>query len=254
MPQPHDILFRDARRSDAAGHLRAAVPRRRPDGRGPDGAGRRLAAGRLEASRGPEAGRAGARPPRRPPDALQRAARRPGPADRLDKPDGRLLAKPVRRPRRPTQTDGPMSNTRIRNALRRRRTGDPTSAGKDLARAHPTTPDRGVADEERFQACRGPPFQSSAQTGARVDCQVLAVEPNKTLSYTWGDSHGSRASSPGPSPRRAREPTCAWSSRASGRISSRLLPGRQGRVAEVLCEPGAGLGADGLKTKAEKRA
>src|SRR5450631_2855584 len=52
-----------------------------------------------------------------------------------------------------------------------------------------------------------------------VDCQVLAVEPNKTLSYTWGLVSG--ALSPGPSHPRAREPTCAWSSRASGGISSR---------------------------------
>ena len=32
-------------------------------------------------------------------------------ADRLDKPNGRLLAKPVRPPRRSTQKDGPMTNT-----------------------------------------------------------------------------------------------------------------------------------------------
>ena len=31
---------------------------------------------------------------------------------------------------------------------------------------------------------RGPPFQSSRRLG-HVDCQVLAVEPNKTLTYTW---------------------------------------------------------------------
>src|ERR1700736_1988434 len=62
--------FQNARRSDATGHLRAAVPRRRPDGRGPDGSGRGLATRRLKASRGLEAGRAGARPPRRSPDAL----------------------------------------------------------------------------------------------------------------------------------------------------------------------------------------
>ena len=37
-----------------------------------------------------------------------------------------------------------------RNALRRCRTGDAFSAGKDLARAHATTPDRGVAHEERL--------------------------------------------------------------------------------------------------------
>src|SRR5262249_41375534 len=51
----------------------------------------------------------GARPPRRPRDALQRAAQRPGPPDRLDKPDGRLLARPVRPTRRFAQKDGPMN-------------------------------------------------------------------------------------------------------------------------------------------------
>src|SRR6266436_5628173 len=102
--------LQNARRSDPSGDLRAAVPRRRADGRGSDGSGRGLATGRLKASWGPEAGRVGARPPRRSPDALQRAARRLGPADRLDKPNGRLLAKPVRPPRRSAQKDGPMSN------------------------------------------------------------------------------------------------------------------------------------------------
>jgi uncharacterized protein YndB with AHSA1/START domain len=31
-------------------------------------------------------------------------------------------------------------------------------------------------------------FKLSADWGA-VNCQVLAVEPNKTLRYTWGDDH-----------------------------------------------------------------
>jgi uncharacterized protein YndB with AHSA1/START domain len=48
-----------------------------------------------------------------------------------------------------------------------------------------------------------------------VDCEVLAVEPNKTLSYTWAAYD---LTSLGLSPLRARGPTCAWSSRASGRI------------------------------------
>src|SRR6266481_8804317 len=103
--------LQNARRSDSAGYLRAIVPRRRADGRGSDGSGRGLATGRLKASWGPEAGRVGARPPRRSPDALQRAARRLGPADRLDKPNGRVLAEPVRPPRRLAEKDGPMNET-----------------------------------------------------------------------------------------------------------------------------------------------
>src|SRR5882757_7269045 len=103
--------LQNVRRSDSAGSLRTTVPRRRADGRGPDGSGRGLATGRLKASPGLEAGRAGARPPRRSPDALQRAVRRLGPADRLDEPNGRVLAKPVRPTRRSTQKDGPMNET-----------------------------------------------------------------------------------------------------------------------------------------------
>src|SRR5207302_3200928 len=60
----------------------------------------------------------------------------------------------------PIYKDGPMSNTATETlsvVVER----EIFSAGKDLARAHTTTPDRGVADEERLQACRGPPFQSS---------------------------------------------------------------------------------------------
>src|SRR5882672_1702495 len=103
--------LQNARRSDSAGSLRTTVPRRRADGRGPDGSGRGLATGRLKASRRPEAGRAGARPLRRSPDALLRAAQRLGCADRLDKPNGRLLAKPVRPTRKSTQEDGPVTST-----------------------------------------------------------------------------------------------------------------------------------------------
>jgi hypothetical protein len=48
-----------------------------------------------------------------------------------------------------------------------------------------------------------------------------------------------------PSPLRARGPTCAWRSRASGRISS-SLPGRQRQVAAVPSGPGAGIGTNRL--------
>jgi len=63
-----------------------------------------------------------------------------------------------------------------------------------------------------------------------VDCQVLTVEPNKALSYTWV-AWVSRASSPGLSRLRGRAHICAWSNRASGRISSRptRVPSSGGR-------------------------
>ncbi len=55
-----------------------------------------------------------------------------------------------------------------RNTHRRRRTGNTSSAGKALARAHATAFDRGMADEERLQASRGPPLQSSRRLGRRA--------------------------------------------------------------------------------------
>ena len=62
-------------------------------------------------------------------------------------------------------------------------------------------------------------FNLRADWGA-VDCQVLAVEPNKTLSYTWG-AYGLESVVTWTLTPTARGRTCAWSSRASGRISSR---------------------------------
>ena len=60
-------------------------------------------------------------------------------------------------------------------------------------------------------------FSFRADWGA-VDCRVLAVEPNKMLSYTWA-AYGLKSVVTSTSAQRAREPTCAWSSRASSRIS-----------------------------------
>jgi uncharacterized protein YndB with AHSA1/START domain len=87
-------------------------------------------------------------------------------------------------------------------------------------------------------------FSLRAGWGA-VDCQVLAVEPNKTLSYTWGalgsrkcrhlDSHADRIGNP---------PTHGAIG-LPGR-SAAGLPGCQVWMAAVLCKPGEGLGAEGL--------
>ena len=88
-------------------------------------------------------------------------------------------------------------------------------------------------------------FNLRADWGA-VDCQVMAVEPNKTLSYTWA-AYGL-------------ESVVTWTLTyehgdppAHGAVglpagSAAGLPGRQGRVAAVLCGPGAGIGADRLKS------
>ncbi len=62
-------------------------------------------------------------------------------------------------------------------------------------------------------------FNLRADWGA-VDCKVLAVEPNKTLSYTWA-AYGLESVVTWTLTRRVPGPTCAWSSQASVRISSR---------------------------------
>ena len=67
-------------------------------------------------------------------------------------------------------------------------------------------------------------FNLRADWGA-VDCQVLAVEPEKTLSYTWAAYDLKSVVTLGLSLLRARGPTCAWSSRASGRISRNTTRG-----------------------------
>ena len=73
--------------------------------------------------------------------------------------------------------------------------------------------------------------------------EVLAVEPNKTLSYTWG-AYGL-------------ESVVTWTLTPTSTGThlrmeqsgfrpdqQQAYRGRQARVAAVLCEPGAGLGAD----------
>jgi uncharacterized protein YndB with AHSA1/START domain len=39
-----------------------------------------------------------------------------------------------------------------------------------------------------FKAAVGHRFSLRADWGA-VECEILTIEPNKTLAYTWGDSH-----------------------------------------------------------------
>src|SRR5262249_27127179 len=156
----------------------------RADGQGTDGSGRGLATGGLKASWGPQAGRAGARPPRRPPDALQRAARRLGPAARLDQPNGRVLAKPIRPPRRSAPKDGPVNETSTETrsvGVERELPFPPERIWRALTQ--PPLIEEWLMKND-FTPVVGHRFNFRADWGA-VDCRVLALEPNKTLSYTW---------------------------------------------------------------------
>ena len=97
-----------------------------------------------------------------------------------------------------------------------------------------------------FKAVVDHRFNLRADWGA-VDCQVMAVEPNKTLSYTWA-AYGL-------------ESVVTWTLNPSSTGTHLLMEqsgfrpdqqqahqGRQLRVAGVLCGLGAGLGADRLKS------
>src|ERR1035437_10896871 len=84
-----------------------------------------------------------------------------------------------------------------------------------------------------------------AQTGALSTVRSWQSSRTKRC-LTRGRPMVSRVSSLGLSPLRARDPL------VHGAVglpagSAAGLPGRQGRVAAVLCGPGAGLGADKLK-------
>ena len=67
-------------------------------------------------------------------------------------------------------------------------------------------------------------FTLSGDWGA-VDCQVLIIEPSKTLSYTWA-AMGLESVVTGVSPPRARALTCAWASGLPAG-SAAGLPGRE---------------------------
>ena len=77
-----------------------------------------------------------------------------------------------------------------------------------------------------FKPVVGHRFNLRGDWGGVLDCLVLAVEQNKTLSYTWNFRHDDAAYNlksvvTFTLTQRAREPACAWSSRASGLIRSR---------------------------------
>jgi Activator of Hsp90 ATPase homolog 1-like protein len=81
-----------------------------------------------------------------------------------------------------------------------------------------------------FKPVVGHRFNLCGDWGGVLDCEVLAVEPNRTLSYTWNFAHDDAAYNLKSVvtftlslPRQARGPACAWSSRASGRIRSRPM-------------------------------
>src|SRR5690242_8072153 len=98
-----------ARRSDPPIGVRTAGRRWRAHGGRADEGGRRLPAGGLAASLGPEGRRPGAGAARRAQHPLSRGPPGPETAGRLARPLRRLLARPVRRAGSPARGDGRMT-------------------------------------------------------------------------------------------------------------------------------------------------
>src|SRR4029434_10127946 len=101
-----------------------------------------------------------------------------------DEPDGRLLATPVRSPRRPAEKDGSMNASPATRfvIVERDIPHPPEKIWRALTQPHLI---QEWLMKNDFQPVVGHDFKLSADWGA-VDCRVTAVEPNKTLAYTWG--------------------------------------------------------------------
>ena len=97
--------------------------------------------------------------------------------------DGGVLAEEIRRSRRSTQTDGPITNTATETCTVVVEREMP-HAGEALARADAT-----AFDEEWLMKSDFKPVVATvsifAAIGRRAGLEVLAIEPNKALSYTW---------------------------------------------------------------------
>src|SRR5580704_9699429 len=177
-----------AGRSDPPGDLRAAVPRRRADGVDADRRGRRVAAGGVKASRRAQERRPGARPPRRTRDPLPRAAQSAGATDRLDESLRRVLARPLRSSRIVVEKDGSVSNPETLSVtVERDMPYPPEKIWRALTQPHL------IAEwlmRNDFEPVVGRQFSlrmdPQPNWNGVIDCQVLVVEPNKTLSYAWG--------------------------------------------------------------------
>jgi uncharacterized protein YndB with AHSA1/START domain len=108
-------------------------------------------------------------------------------ADRLDEADGRVLGEAVRSARRSSEKDGPMNTRETRSVVVEREIAHPP---EKLWRA--LTQPHLIAEwlmQNDFSPVVGHHFKLRGEWGGVLDCEVLEVEPNKTLAYTWNHAH-----------------------------------------------------------------
>ena len=108
-----------------------------------------------------------------------------------------------------------------------------------------------------FEPVVGHRFNLRGDWGGVLDCEVLAVEPNKTLSYTWNFEHDDAAFDLQSVVTFTLTPTRTGTLPAHGAVglpagSEAGLRRRQRRLAAILREAGTGLGAGRLKSAASR--
>src|ERR1043166_969862 len=173
----------DARGSDPPGDLRATVPRGRTDRVDAHRGRRHLAARGLQTPGRAQGGGPGARPARGPRDPLQRPAARAWADARLDESLRDVLARTVRPSGRFAQQDGSMTKPDAARSvvIEREMPHPPEKVWRALTQPHL------IAEwlmKNDFTPAVDHRFSLRADWGA-VEGRVLAIEPNKRLSYTW---------------------------------------------------------------------
>src|SRR5262245_6982240 len=102
-----------------------------------------------------------------------------------------------------------------------------------------------------FKPAVGHRFNLRGDWGGVLDCEVLAVEPNRTLSYTWNFAHDDAAFNLKSVVTFTLTPTSTGTHLRMEQSGFRpdqkqAYGGAKGWVAAVLCKAGAGLGASRL--------
>ena len=108
----------------------------------------------------------------------------------------RFLDRPLRRPRRPAQEDGSMSDTQS-VVVEREFAHPPEKLWRALTQPHLL---EAWLMKNDFAAAPGHRFKLRGDWGGVIDGEVLAVEPHRTLSYAW--DFRERQSRAGPAQRR----------------------------------------------------
>ncbi len=108
-----------------------------------------------------------------------------------------------------------------------------------------------------FAPVVGHRFNLRGDWGGVLDCEVLAIEPNRALSYTWNFKHADAAFDLQSVVTFTLTPTRNGHAAAHGADGFSAGPEagfwrRQGRMAAVLWEAGGGFGTGGLKSAASR--